>query len=37
MPTIAAVLKLAKALGITGAELLASAEALLPVDYPPAG
>lgn len=34
MPTIAAVLKLAKALGMTGAELLAAAEALLPVDYP---
>jgi transcriptional regulator with XRE-family HTH domain len=33
MPTIAAVLKLAKALGVTGAELLAAAEALLPVDY----
>ena len=37
MPTIAAVLKLAKAMGMTGAELLAAAEALLPVDYPSTG
>jgi transcriptional regulator with XRE-family HTH domain len=36
MPTIAAVLKIAKALGITGAELLAAAEALLPAEYPSA-
>ena len=33
VPTIAAVLKIAKALGITGAELLAAAEALLPAEY----
>lgn len=37
MPTIAAVLKIAKALGITGAELLAAAEALLPAEYLSAG
>ena len=34
MPTISAVLKIARALGITGAELLAAAEALLPAEYP---
>lgn len=33
MPTISAVLKIARALGITGAELLAAAEALLPAEY----
>ncbi len=33
MPTLAALLKIAKALGMSGAELLAEAEALLPVDY----
>jgi transcriptional regulator with XRE-family HTH domain len=37
MPTIAVVLKIAKALGITGAELMAAAEALLPADYLAAG
>ena len=33
MPTLAAVLKIAKALGMSGAELLAEAEALLPAEY----
>jgi transcriptional regulator with XRE-family HTH domain len=33
MPTLAAVLKIAKALGMSGADLLAEAEALLPVEY----
>ena len=33
MPTIAAVLKIAKALGMSGAELMAEAEALLPAEY----
>lgn len=33
MPTLAAVLKIAKALGMSGAQLLAEAEALLPVEY----
>ena len=33
MPTLSAVLKLAKALGMSGAELLAEAEVLLPADY----
>ena len=37
MPTISAVLKIARALGITGAELLAAAEALLPAEYLSAG
>ena len=33
MPTLSAVLKIAKALGMSGAELLAEAEALLPAEY----
>lgn len=33
MPTLSAVLKLAKALNMSGAELLAEAEALLPAEY----
>jgi len=33
MPTIGAVLKIAKALGISGAELMAEAERMLPPDY----
>lgn len=33
MPTLAALLKIAKALGMSGAELLAEAEALLPAEY----
>lgn len=33
MPTIAAVLKIAKALGMSGAELMAEVEALLPAEY----
>jgi transcriptional regulator with XRE-family HTH domain len=33
MPTLAAVLKLARAMGITGAELVTAAENLLPADY----
>ena len=33
MPTLSAVLKLAKALGMSGAELLGEAEALLPSEY----
>lgn len=33
MPTISAVLKIARALGISGAELMASAEALLPAEH----
>jgi transcriptional regulator with XRE-family HTH domain len=33
VPTISAVLKIAKALNISGAELMAAAEALLPADY----
>jgi len=33
MPTIAAVLKIAKALGISGAELMGAAEKMLPPDY----
>lgn len=37
MPTLSAVLKIARALGITGAELLAAAEALLPAEYLSAG
>lgn len=34
LPNLAAVLKLARALGISGAALLAEAEALLPPGYP---
>ena len=34
MPTLAAVLKIARALGMSGAELMAAAEALLPAGYP---
>jgi hypothetical protein len=37
MPNLSAVLKLARALGISGAELLAEAEALLPAEYPATG
>ena len=33
MPTIAVVLKIARALNISGAELIAAAEALLPAEY----
>jgi len=33
MPTLSAVLKIAKALGMSGAELLGEAEALLPSEY----
>ena len=33
MPTIAVVLKIARALNISGAELMAVAEALLPAEY----
>lgn len=33
MPTLAVVLKIARALGMSGAELLAAAEALLPAEY----
>ena len=33
MPTLAAVLKIVRALGMSGAELLAEAEALLPAEY----
>jgi XRE family transcriptional regulator, regulator of sulfur utilization len=33
MPTLSAVLKIAKALGMSGAELMAEAEALLPAEY----
>ena len=33
LPTLGAALKIAKALGMSGAELLAEAEALLPVEY----
>lgn len=33
MPTLSAVLKIAKALGMRGAELMAEAEALLPAEY----
>ena len=36
MPTIAAVLKIARALCMSGAELMATAEALLPAEYPSA-
>ena len=37
MPTLAAVLKIARALGMSGAELMAAAEALLPAEYPATG
>ena len=37
MPNLSAVLKLARALGMSGAELLAEAEALLPAEYPATG
>lgn len=37
MPTLAAVLKIAKALGMSGAELMAAAEAKLPPEYMAAG
>ena len=37
MPTLAAVLKIARALGMSGAELMAAAEALLPAGYPATG
>jgi transcriptional regulator with XRE-family HTH domain len=33
MPTLSALVKIARALNMSGAELLAEAEALLPVDY----
>ena len=33
MPTLAAVLKIARALGISGADLVADAEGLLPAEY----
>ncbi len=33
MPTISALLKIARALGMSGAELMAEAEALLPAGY----
>ena len=33
MPTISAVLKIARALGMSGAELIAAAEVLLPAGY----
>ena len=33
MPTLSAVLKIAKALGMSGADLMAEAEALLPAEY----
>jgi transcriptional regulator with XRE-family HTH domain len=33
MPTISALLKIARALGMSGAELMAAAEALLPAEY----
>jgi transcriptional regulator with XRE-family HTH domain len=35
MPTLSAVLKIARALGISSAELVATAESLLPADYFP--
>ena len=37
LPTIAAVLKIARALGISSADLMASTEALLPPEYLAAG
>jgi len=37
MPTLSVVLKIARALNMSGAELLAEAEALLPVEYLAAG
>lgn len=37
MPTISALLKIARALGMSGADLLAAAEALLPAEYLIAG
>lgn len=37
MPTLAVVLKIARALGMSGAELIAAAEALLPAEYPATG
>ncbi len=37
MPTISAVLKIARALGMSGAELIAAAEVLLPAEYPSTG
>ena len=37
MPTLSAVLKIARALGMSGAELIAAAEALLPAEYPATG
>ena len=37
MPTLAAVLKIARALGMSGAELVTEVEALLPAEYLAAG
>lgn len=37
MPTLSAVLKIARALGITGAELIEATETLLPAQYPAIG
>ena len=37
MPTLSAVLKIARALGMSGADLMAAAEALLPAEYMTAG
>ena len=36
MPNLSAVLKIARALDMSGAELIAAAEALLPAEYPSA-
>ena len=37
MPTLSAVLKIARALEMSGAELIAAAELLLPAEYPATG
>lgn len=37
MPTLAAVLKIARALDMSGADLIGAAEALLPAEYPSTG
>lgn len=37
MPTLSAVLKIARALGMSGTDLMAAAEALLPAEYMAAG
>ena len=37
MPTLSAVLKIARALQMSGAELISAAEMLLPAEYPATG